>query len=153
MKKRAIAVLCLIICLFLCGCDNCKIRKWEKALKQDELHLYLIWNVPYYVGNNEYESRISYDFATLSSDDFLYDTLSIEYDVDEDIICKPFQIGKEIQYANEQVWISVLLKCDTQAENFVLTMKYLTVDEEQKSKEYLVDFTQQPLWDAREQTD
>lgn len=148
MKKLKAICLFLILSMMCFPLMGCPAKEPEDAyLKKLELLTYDDFKLAW-IATPSYKDKRGkeYRFMILSSEDLIYETIELVLHTDEDLeFIKP-TITKEI--LNNGEILDIFIHCYRYLEvTFVpCTLYYTNVAGEEISKEYILDFTQEPFW-------
>jgi len=151
LKKFLSIVISCIICACMVGCvsDEEKFMKeeqeWLKGLTCDDFKLHFI------VDTGEF---VEYEFAMLSSDLIVTETITFDFVSDEVQKIMTSAIYKTVLHEGDFLNIIArfgmeFLPKDKVPKNLPFTLHYTTTGEKKVSKDYILDFTQTPFRDYR----
>lgn len=152
MKKVLSVVVSCLLCICMVGCisDEEKLQNMEKEwfdnLSYTEFKLGEI---------DMGAGLVHYNFYILSEDEVLRSSIELDFISEETDNIRAFESDALILHTGDWWAISVAFgeemePKDVRPQNIPLTVRYTTTDGEEVSKEYILDFTQEPFWDQRD---
>ena len=155
MKKVVSVLVTCVLCLLMAGCPSKlseeeklqnRAKEWFENLSYTEFKMYEV-----VMGGG----LIYYNFYILSEDEVLRSSIELDFISNETNDISIFESDALILHKGEWWAISVVFgeemePKDVRPQNIPLTVRYTTTDGEEVSKDYILDFTQEPFWDQRD---
>lgn len=152
MKKFVSVIVACLLCICMVGC----VSEEEKLQNMGKEWLGNLSYTEFKLGEIDMGGGlVHYNFYILSEDEVLCSSIELDFISEETDNIRAFESDALILHTGDWWAISVAF-CeemepkDVRPQNIPLTVRYTTTDGEEVSKDYILDFTQEPFWDHRD---